>query len=104
MGYRIYYADGSTYSSLPSEAPGFGVIAILQKEWDNRYVIIYSAPYYMMVKDGYWVPAHENDIIDSLVHRLGEIKGFCVGQIVSNKTFSEVFLRAQLDRAAENLD
>lgn len=104
MQYRIYYADGTTYSGAPEDTPGFGVIVILQKEHDGRYVITSNAPYYMMTTDNTWLPCYENDIIDSLVHRLGEIKGFCVGQIVSKKRFKEIFDQAKKDRAAENLD
>ena len=101
--YRIYYADGSIYSGPYKNAPGFGVICILQEVGLNHIAICSNAPYYFTT-GGEWMQCYENDLIDSLVHRLGEIKGFCVGQIVTKQQFTKIWNQAQDDKNKENLD
>ena len=96
--FKVYYADGTVYTDEPKDAPGFGVIAILQESVHARFHVVSDAPYYMYLR-GEWVGAKRNDIVDSLVNRLGEIEGFCVGQLVTRKEFNEIYQKVKVDRA-----
>jgi len=91
MKFQIYYADSSISTTLSS---GYGVVCILQNK-----EILQGTPYYIFSKsEGGWLPAKFNDIIDFLVNKPGDILHCCVGQIVGQKRFLEIYRRAQADR------
>jgi len=55
MDWRIYYADGSTFEGKPENAPGLGVIVIVQKHKDTQIgsYLQHQSDYYVWA-EGYW--------------------------------------------------
>jgi hypothetical protein len=79
--------------------PCFGVLCILQCPVD--YHIVLGCPYYLL-SEGEWLHAHENDVVDYLVHDK-PIDKFLVGRMTGRRTFNEVYEAAKHDKNAENL-
>ena len=94
---KIYY-DLCTYEGPYQDAPKYGVICILQENQENSFHIVSGAPYYMYLDDE-WTGVYQNDLIDFVIHNLGEIKKVIMGRIVTKKQFHKIFEQAKADRA-----
>lgn len=107
MDWRIYYDDGSTYSSedgCAENAPAFGVQAIVQRDFDDeihnvgRYVL--SSPMvdgndYYWFERGAWYGGEIFGLWDYL-SRLGPRK-VIFGRVVEKGRFREIRDRAMAD-------
>jgi hypothetical protein len=47
MNYKVYYADGSTYTGEPWDAPAFGVLVIVEKDADHGRRLVSAKDYYV---------------------------------------------------------
>jgi hypothetical protein len=57
INWRIYYDDGSTFDAKdgkPQEAPATGVIAIVQEDSENGWVITAFKDYYWREHNSWW--------------------------------------------------
>lgn len=97
--FRIYYDNGEIFNDDPKDAPKDGVICIIQTP---PYHTVSNAPYYIYVREQ-WLPAYENDVVDYLKHRPGDIEHLIQGRIVSKRDFNDIYKKAQEDRRKENL-
>ena len=86
LTWRIYYADGSTFSSddgTPHEAPGLGALIIVQCDKATGRMIMQGWDFF------YWVPSENQwwgsdmlGVLDRLTHRL-EVEALLWGRMVS---------------------
>lgn len=104
LPFRVFYYDGSSFLGYPEDVPSWGVIAIVQETKDGRRHILSDHPYYMFTDEANsWMAAKENDVIESLANRCGEIRAFCVGRLVSRDQFNRVYQWAKEYKNAESL-
>lgn len=96
--FKIYYANGDTYTGSPQYAPTYGVICILQENLTNTFHMISNHPYYAHLGDE-WVGVWQNDIIDSVISGEITIQKLIVGQLISKRNFIKIFEQAKKDRA-----
>jgi len=47
MNYKVYYADESTYTGEPWNAPAFGVLVIVEKDPDHGRRLVSAKDYYV---------------------------------------------------------
>jgi len=47
MNYKVYYADESTYTGEPWNAPAFGVLVIVEKDLDHGRRLVSAKDYYV---------------------------------------------------------
>jgi hypothetical protein len=75
--WRIYYDDGSTFTNLdgmPWEAPGLGVVCIVQLDPNpveyniNTQALREATFYWYHRKWGYWLPSDIYGMLDQLTH------------------------------------
>lgn len=65
--YRIYYADGSTYSGAPEAAPRRNVIGVATKKPDGKLGLQYGDPrQYYVWHDGGWIGTDLPGLFDYL--------------------------------------
>ena len=103
MNWRVYYADGSTFSSedgKPGEAPGLGVIVIVIKHPDPREqaYIQHQADYYIWL--GYrWLAC---DLFRFWQYIFAEkpehSKHALAGQTINNLEYTEILRSAKSDK------
>ena len=91
--FRIFYADGSTYSGDVYDAPAFGVLLIVEKDKDHGRRIVSNGDYY--VWDGRWWSKDFVGLIDYLAQP-GPRK-VLIGRMVDNALWNETFKRANED-------
>ncbi len=53
ISFRIYYSNDTVYEGEPEEAPGTGVIAIVQKDEDVGRVVLHGDHVYCWHEDGW---------------------------------------------------
>ena len=102
MLYRIYYADGSTYDSnqgKPWEAPGLGVLVIVQEHriQGERAYLQHMADYYVW-KDNRWQGCDLFYIWQYLlVNRTDFPKAVLAGETVINDIYTKAVCMAKDD-------
>ena len=52
--FRIYYSDFSTYSGPPAEAPGLGVVVVVQDDPDVGRMVMARWDYYCWHGEQWW--------------------------------------------------
>lgn len=95
--WRIYYADGSTFDweqGLPAEAPGRGVICIVQPDPDTGRHRVSGFGYYWW-RDHGWFGGDLFGLFDYLQDPGQKVVKF--GRTVSNERFREICRRADND-------
>jgi hypothetical protein len=64
--YRIYYADGEIYSDDPFNAPGLGVLLVVESDPEHGRRIVSGGDYFVW-DDGRWWPKDQIGLIDYLL-------------------------------------
>ena len=97
--YRIFYADGSTYSSADGpveDAPGLGVVVVLiQPDEGESFVIVGHDFYCWHADQGRWWGADQAGLWDYL-QRPGWRK-VILGRTVSNGDYGRIHAQAMRD-------
>lgn len=98
--WRIYYGDGSTFSSddgAPEDAPSFGVICVVQPNVLTGRESLHGWDwFYYVPDDGMWWGSDIHGVLDRLLHNL-PIRALKQGRCVSNPVFQEIMQRANTD-------
>lgn len=102
MKWKIWYADGSTFSDengSHEEAPGVGVIGIAQPEkWTGTTVVRQFDWYYWNAEDGYWFGADIHGLMDKLVRdRKGHIRAIKMGEMIGWDAYEGIIRKAMTD-------
>ena len=104
--YRIYYADGTTYSGDPSGAPAWGVLVIVETDPEHGRRLVTGKDYYIRdgelgrtssatAFDGRWWSVDQIGMLDYLA-RPGW-KRVLFGRTVGNEAWYEAMRRANED-------
>lgn len=100
--WRIYYADGSTFDSTmgdPWEAPGLGVVCIVQGDPDTGRGVQSRWDWYAWRRDtrDWW--GHDGfGILDQLTaDRLDRVAAVKAGRTVSSEDYGRLFALANAD-------
>lgn len=96
--YKVYYANGSTYSGDPLYAPALGVLVIVESDPEHGRRIIQNADYYLWDDRGDGLRWFESDypgLIDYLIQP--GAKRVLFGRLVPNCIFQAVFTKAYND-------
>lgn len=98
--WRIYYDDGSSFSSdegEPHEAPVHGFLcAVCYSDLGKRYIISGKDHYCFDRGEGCWWGFDLQGILDRLRHRK-EVYAYIEGRSVSAATWAEIMKRAHRD-------
>lgn len=98
--WRIYYSDGTTYSSVdgdPAEAPAFGTVCIVFPDADVGRVVMHGWDWYYYVPSaGQWWGSDIHGLLDRLLHG-EEVEGLKQGRNLSNTAYKAIFKTASLD-------
>jgi hypothetical protein len=92
--FRIYYADGSTFDGDPFEAPGLGVLLIVERDIEHGRRIVSGGDYFVW-RDSRWFSADQIGMLDYLLQP-GPRK-VIVGRMVDNETYRNVYIAADSD-------
>jgi hypothetical protein len=100
MKWRIYYDDGSMFDSGqggPEDAPGHGVVCIVQPDEEIGRTIMQGWDwYYFHEGDGNWWGCDIHGLTDRLTHRL-PVRAVCEGRTVATERFRQILRLADLD-------
>lgn len=101
MKWRIYYDNGYMFDNEmgePEDAPGYGVVCIVQPdETVGRLIMHRWNFYYWVPSDAQWWGSDIYGVLDRLCHRL-EIKSICQGRTVSNVRYKNILMLADNDK------
>lgn len=95
MEWKIYYGDGSTFSSeqgSPEDAPGYDVQAIVYYHAEVGRVVIYNRGYYVRNDDG-WFGVDMFGALDQMVAK-GHLK---TGRTLLDETYKAIIEKAKTD-------
>jgi hypothetical protein len=99
MDWRVYYEDGTVFSSTdgpPEAAPGYGVLGIWQATSNHTLV---SQDYYLYRDDyGCWVEVKLDGLIDHLVTAAPQVRAVKAGRTVPLALFKATVARMNEDR------
>lgn len=93
MSFKVYYADGSTYTGDVYDARAFGVLLILEKDKDHGRRIVSNGHYYIWQER--WFPVDFVGLIDYLAQP-GPRK-VLIGRMVENDIWHAAWARAECD-------
>ena len=100
MRWRVYYADGATFSSDdgdPPDAPGYGVQAVCQPEPDVGLETLHAFDYYIYMR-GQWRGLCGHDgLVDHLTAHAVEVDAVLAGRQVPRQDYQDVMRRALHD-------
>lgn len=100
MRWRIYYADGSTFSNetgAPHEAPAYGVQAICQPEPDVGLETLHAFDYYVYM-EGEWTGLSGHDgLVDHVTAYAPRIEALVVGRQIPRQQYQAIMRRALHD-------
>lgn len=97
MDWKIFYEDGSTYSSddgPPETAPALGVQVIVQEDLDTGRYNQSGSDYYVF-RDGRWWGVDIFGLFDFLIHHAP----VTFGRTIANKDYLEIYYQAEADPA-----
>ena len=100
MNWRIYYADGSTFSGDAADAPGLGVIVIALKHPDPEIgaYIQHQADYYIWLGDR-WLACDLFRLWQYLfIEKLDHPKHALAGQTIDNDHYMQILRAAKQDK------
>jgi hypothetical protein len=95
MDWKIFYEDGSTFSSedgSPTDAPALGIQVIVQNDPDSGRYNQSGSDYYVY-RDGRWWGVDIFGLFDFLIHH-SPVK---FGRTTDNETYLSLFHRAEDD-------
>ena len=101
MNWKIWYIDGSTFSSqegTPQKAPGLGVIVIVVESDDHGWRSVINDYYIWDCRGGYtgWWGVDRAALEEYLFYYTG-YKVALMGRMTSNTEFDQIFERAMND-------
>lgn len=100
MEWRVYYADGSTFSSVdgnPHDAPFFGIIAVCQPCPDVGLETLHAFDWYFYML-GRWNGAVGHDaLIDHVTAYAPDLEAVVVGRQVPRAQYQEIMRKALHD-------
>lgn len=103
MKWRIYYGDGTTFDDSqgePWDAPGTGVVVIVQKHYDHREgaYLQWRDNFYIWV-NGEWVAVCRYRFQEYIFHeKYDHRKVALMGTMVTNQDFDRITRKAKTDR------
>lgn len=101
MRWRIYYDDGTrcdSHTCEPEDAPGWGVLVIIQRDSKyNRSILSRHNYYYWHHSDALWYPADLTGILDQFSNFPRDVSALKVGRMVSTVRFDKILARATND-------
>ena len=102
MNWRIYYADGSTTDNkqaLPKDAPGLGVIVIVQQHEDPRVraYLQHEADYYIWADGRWWACDLFRLWQYWFVQKYEHPKAAMAGETVRNELYEQIIRAAKND-------
>lgn len=92
MKYRIYYADGATYSGDPFLAPASGVQAVAVEDGDG-FNVRASRDYYCLRPDVGWFSTDIGGMWDYIITHRGP-KAILLGRYIRNEEYYKAIDRA----------
>lgn len=98
--WRIYYADGTTFSNAqgdPRDAPRVGVIAVAQEDAEVGYRIVHAHDYY------YWEPAVDGWCCSDLLGAFDHLVRCREPLVLMGRMIATPAYRALLRRMREEL-
>lgn len=110
MNWKIYYGDGSTFSSddgLPNDAPSYNVQVIVQPDKTNgggnvgRQTMHLHDWYYWRTDVQDWYGGDLHGLLDLLLSR-APITAICQGRVIPTNQFQIILKRAKTDLGFPN--
>lgn len=101
MHWRIYYGDGTTFSSTEgaaNDAPPHGVVAIVYPDPEIGRAVLHQWDWYYL-KGGSWWGSDTFGLLDQFMHHAPEITA-----VKQGRTFTNAAYRAALQAAVEDPD
>lgn len=93
--YKVYYADGTTYTGDPYYAPVLGVLVIVEEDQLHGRRIIQNADYYCWENRGEGFQWWESDFVGLVDYLISPgPKRVLIGRLVPNNVQDEVLVRA----------
>jgi hypothetical protein len=92
--WRIYYADGSTFDGDPYEAPGSGVIVIIQRNPDVGFTLLRGRDWYWY--EGHWFGGDMAGLTLYCVDHKGPQK-VLLGKFVGDRQFHDIIAKSLVD-------
>lgn len=97
MEWRIYYSDGSTFSSDDGDwedAPGWDVQVVLFRDPDLGWAIRHGGDFFRLAEDGTVVAMDLVGALDWLINQVGVVKA---GRMVTKADFARIYQQAKRD-------
>ena len=96
--WRVYYDDGTVYTSTngtPETAPGYGVLAVTQ---DRDARVLCSQDFYLY-RDDYdcWIEVHMEGLIDHIVTAAHQVRAVKAGRTVPLSQFKQLLKDVAVD-------
>lgn len=96
--FKIYYDDDTTYTGDPYNAPGLGVLIIVEDDSLHGRRIIQNGDYYCYDDRGEGMAWWESDFVGLIDYLIKPgVKKVLIGRLVSNSLHQKVFDRAYSD-------
>ena len=93
--FRIYYDDGSAYVGEPADAPGLGVVVIVQPDEDVGRMVMSRWDYFCLHDDGQWWVHDLTGLMDCLA--LPGFNRVLIGRTVSQDDWQAINAAALAD-------
>lgn len=100
MRWRIYYADGSTFSNEdggPHDAPYYGVQAVCQPEPDVGLETLHAFDYYTYAKGRWYGLSGHDGLVDHVTAYAPQIMALVVGRQIQRQQYQAIMRRALHD-------
>ncbi len=100
LDWRIYYSDNSTFDSsmgAVSEAPGFGVLAVVQPEPGVGCETLHAFDFYIYINNQWIGIVGFDSLIDYLVHMVHDIQAVKHGRMTTREQYQKVMRLALHD-------
>jgi len=94
--WRVYYDDGHTFDDRQGkacDAPGVGVICVVQRDPGTGRAILTGYDYYVCLGDD-WLGVDLFGLLDYVLNHLERIRGVIAGRAVMNDIYAAVMRRA----------
>lgn len=96
--WKIYYADGSTFSNLDGsweDAPAWGILGIVIKSKETGWSIVSGGDFYVMTEDGEIINIDRLGFADYIVNVFRKAK---VGRMVGREEWLRLSKTANQDK------
>jgi len=99
--WRIYYGDGSVFSSdqgSAGEAPPFNIQAVVQFDQDVGRQILNGFDWYILKDDKWYGILDIPSLLDQLLHDLDRIQAVKMGRLIPSEQYQDIMRRAKQDQ------